>query len=97
MGLPFLTMRVLGGGFSVVTASDDSVKYEITRFRNGTYGVIKYRKGSNSGEYITFDVKGKEAAIKVVEDNFGSSIRKVSMPARRTSEQKRRDNFVLYD
>ena len=97
MGISFLTMRVLGGGFSVVTASDDSVKYEITRFRNGTYSVIKYRKGNKSGEYITFDVKGKDAAVKVVEDDFGSPIRKVSKPARRTSEQKRRDNFVLYD
>lgn len=97
MGISFLTMRVLGGGFSVVTASDDSVKYEITRFRNGTYSVIKYRKGNKSGEYITFDVKGKDATVKVVEDDFGSPIRKVSKPARRTSEQKRRDNFVLYD
>ena len=93
----FLTMRIFGGGFSVVTASDDSVKYEITRFRNGTYSVIKFRQGSNSGEYITFDVKGKDAAVKVVEEDFGSTIQKVSMPTRRTSEQKRRDNFVLYD
>lgn len=97
-----LNMTVFCGGISNIIASDKSVAYELEKRRDGVYDVVKYI-GENvktrcTGTYIRGKAKGQRAALDIIEEDFGSEIIPVrSQRKRRTSEQKRRDNFVLYD
>ena len=94
-------MKKLTKNGRIIRADDGSVSYEINNAGPGSYSVVKFTghdaKTLDSGTYLARDFKGMAAAIAGIEEDAGGKITGKVKQTRRSSAQKRRDNFVMYD